>query len=91
MHTQYEKEKYTKTWDAKLNNLHQMKLHIKEYSYRDAKYKFEDFDFCGDNFWTIEVHNKKYHSENLECGLFEFLAIDRDELDTHLSTCEIYD
>ena len=41
MHTQYEKEKYTKTWDAKLNNLHEMKLHIKEYSYRDAKYKFE--------------------------------------------------
>ena len=68
-----------------------MKLYIKEHSYRNAKYKCEDCDFCGDNFFTMEVHNKKYHSENLECGLCEFLAKDKDELDTHLTTCEIYD
>ena len=68
-----------------------MKLYIKEHSYRNAKYKCEDCDFCGDNFLTMEVHNKKYHSANLECGLCEFLAKDKDELDTHLTTCEIYD
>jgi hypothetical protein len=59
------------------DNLHQMKLHIKEHSYRDAKYKCEVCDFCGDSFLTMEVHNKTYLSENLECGLCEFQVKDK--------------
>ena len=40
---------------------------------------------------TIEVHAGKAHSSNFECGLCDFKAKDLENLETHISTCEIYE
>ena len=38
----------------------------------------------------MEVHRGKVHSEQFECGLCELIANDLENLETHLTTCEIY-
>jgi hypothetical protein len=92
MHTRHEILKYPKTCDlceAKLENVTGMKLHMKEYSYRESMFKCEDCYFCGPNYLTMEVHNGKwkYHNENFECGLCDLKAKDREDLETRLTTC----
>ena len=60
-----------------------MKLHMKTHSYKPIDYQCAECDFLGATETTMEVHNGKQHSENIECGLHE-------SLDIHLGTCEIY-
>ena len=38
----------------------------------------------------MDVHQGKEHSDNIECGMCEFVAIDNTGLETHLCTCEVY-
>ena len=39
---------------------------------------------------TTDVHMGKEHSDNLECGLCAFKLKDKEQLETHQLTCEIY-
>ena len=39
---------------------------------------------------TMEVHLAKHHNDKFECGLCEYVAKNLDNLEMHLSTCEIY-
>ena len=39
---------------------------------------------------TMEVHLAKHHNDKFECGMCEYVAKDLDNLEIHLSTCEIY-
>ena len=68
----------------------EMKRHMKSHTYKGIDFKCEECDFLGINETTMEVHFGKEHSENIECGLCEFLAKDQVDLDIHLSTCESY-
>ena len=40
---------------------------------------------------TVEVHHGRYHSCDFECGLCDYKAKSIKKLNTHLSTCEIYE
>ena len=39
----------------------------------------------------MEVHTGRCHSADYECGLCDFKATNLENLETHLSTCEIYE
>ena len=39
----------------------------------------------------MEVHAGKLHSEIIQCGLCDYKTKDLANLETHLSTCEIYE
>ena len=63
-----------------------MKLH----SYKKAAYKCEDCEFIGESPYTMDVHIGKSHSENKECGICECNTKSLEDLEIHLSGCEIY-
>ena len=95
-HTEIISEKYPKTCelcDAKVNDMKELKLHMKTHSYKESNFQCEDCDFCGPNEYTMEVHTGRYHctSPDYECGLCDFQAKNVGILETHLSTCEIYE
>ena len=48
-------------------------------------------DFIGKSEWTLQIHNGKYQSEKIECGLCDSKFTTLDGLDVHLKTCEIYE
>ena len=71
-----------------------MKLHLKCHSYKEPaelQFKCQDCEYWGSNELTMEVHNGRCHSETFECGLCDFKANTLENLEIHLSTCEIYD
>ena len=68
-----------------------MKVHLKTHSFKKLDFKCEDCDYFGPNVITMEVHHGRKHSQDPECGLCEFKANSRENLETHLVTCEIYD
>ena len=39
----------------------------------------------------MEVHAWKAHANSVECGLCDMKSKDIDDLETHLSPCEIYE
>ena len=39
----------------------------------------------------MEVHNAKTHGEKAECGNCNYEAKNLNDLETHLSTCELYE
>ena len=39
----------------------------------------------------MQIHHEKWHERNFECGMCNFKAKDRESLNVHLSTCEIYE
>ena len=38
----------------------------------------------------MDVHLGENHKENIECGLCECTLDDKEKLETHLVTCEVY-
>ena len=46
--------------------------------------------FWGQNQLTMEMHFRKNLSENITCGICEYVASDVETLDTHTFTCEIF-
>ena len=46
--------------------------------------------FWGQNQLTIEMHFRKNLSENITCGICEYVASDVETLDTHTIICEIF-
>ena len=93
-HTKLNSEKYPKKCDLcemELDDHKEMNLHLKTHSYRELKFKCEDCSFWGPNSLTMEVHTGKCHSEKLECGLCDYKAKSMECLETHISTCEIYE
>ena len=63
-----------------------MKLH----SYKKAAYKCEDCEFIGESQFTMDVHIGKLHSEQIECGICECVTKTLEDLEVHLSGCEVY-
>ena len=64
--------------------------HLRKHAYRKSTFKCESCDFWCENFLTMEVHIGRLHSEKLICGLCNFEAKNIDNLNLHISTCEIY-
>ena len=71
----------------------QFKDHMIFHSFKDAehlKFKCDECDFWGPNTFTMKMHFKRLHCENISCGMCVFIAKDVDTLDIHNSTCEMY-
>ena len=67
--------------------------HILSHAYKgehELKFKCDECEFWGPNKLTMEVHVRKVHCENISCRLCDFKASSKNELETHLSTCERY-
>ena len=92
-HTVISKGGYPKPCDlcgCEVSNAENMKKHLKTHSFKKAQYKCEDCDFVGQSVETMEVHNGKAHTKDFECGICEVSFGNNDDLDTHLTTCEVY-
>ena len=55
----------------------EMKKHRKTHSYK----QIEECDFIGATPFTMEEHLGKSHSDQFECGLYEYVAKDLDSLE----------
>ena len=67
--------------------------HIMSHSYQSSdylNYKCSECEFWGPNSLTMELHIKKFHSENITCGLCGYEAKSIEDLETHSATCETY-
>ena len=53
--------------------------------------KCEECGFTGKNDWSMQIHHGKCHSKNIECGLCECKVKDKESLEIHLKTYEIYE
>ena len=67
-----------------------LKKHVKTHSYKKASFKCVECEFVGSNEVTMAVHSGKTHSDNFDCGICEYQAKSKEELEIHLFTCEIY-
>ena len=76
--------------DSTLKNEKEAVEHLRTHAYRKSTYKCESCDFWCENFLTMEVHIGRLHSEKRECGLCNFVANNIDNLNLHITTCEIY-
>ena len=76
--------------DIEVKSKLEMKLHLKTHSYKPVNYECAECDFLGTTEPTMDVHNGKQHSENIECGLCDSVFKDHESLELHLCTCEIY-
>ena len=68
---------------------HTSKKHTKS-EYKGTTFRCEDCFFLGNSKETLEIHKGKHHTDNFECGLCENTFGNRENLDIHLNTCEIY-
>ena len=59
--------------------------------YKEARLKCDDCDFVGQNVVSIEVHIRRKHSEKYEFGLCDFEAGSSENIEMHLSTCELFE
>ena len=76
--------------DYEIEDKFELKNHLVKHSFRRVNFQCEECDYCGDNETTMAVHVGKMHSENIVCGICDFVADNLDNLETHLFTCEIY-
>ena len=94
-HTNLKDQNYPSECDfceRTLDSEREMKMHLKTcHTVRDATFRCEDCDFTGENEPTVSLHHGKTHSCDFECGICDFKAKSKKKLNTHLSTCEIYE
>ena len=69
----------------------EMKKHMRHHSYISASYKCLDWDFICETDLGMEVHIGKEHADGFDCGLCGFKEQSLENLETHISTCEVYD
>ena len=92
-HTCLLNENYPTTCEfcnTEINNIKEMKNHMLLHSYKKVSFQCQDCEFVGENKSTMEVHNGKHHANEKECGLCEFNTVNTENLEIHLSTCEMY-
>ena len=85
-HTDYTKEEFPRSCDQCdkiVNNISDMKKHLKTHSYKDIQFQCSFCHFC--NFCSgeqieMEVHIGKEHSDKFECGHCEINTKDKEEL-----------
>ena len=56
-----------------------------------GQYACKDCRSLGDNFVTMEVHSGKCSVDDFECGLCDMKAETLENLETHLTSCEVYE
>ena len=75
-------------------NALQMKKHWKIHSLEGSilgQYACKDCRFLGDNIVTMEVHSGKCSVDDFECGLCDLKFETLENLETHLTSCEVYE
>ena len=76
--------------DKQFESSNDMKSHLLIHSYKKARYKCTDFDSVGQDVVSIEVHIRRINSDKYEFGLCNFEAWSLENLEMHLTTCEIF-
>ena len=76
--------------DETLDNLRDLKKHMRTHSYKHVQFKCNLCEFVGGDDHKMEVHLAKAHGDKIECGLCEYEAKDLEALEIHLLTCECY-
>ena len=76
--------------DFEFENIKEMRKHMLSHSYHRVEYKCEECDFYGTDDLAMEIHYRKTHSDQLECGLCDNAFSDLESLELHLFTCECY-
>ena len=66
--------------DFVFENKKEMKKHMLSHSYHRVEYKCEECDFYGKDDLAMEIHYRKTHSDQLECGLCENVFSDLESL-----------
>ena len=95
-HTKFDKESFPKQCDLcskTFENIEDLEKHVITHSYKSKdhlQFKCNECDFWCPNSVSIEAHIKKFHSENVTCGICDFKAETIEKLDTHVHTCQIY-
>ena len=69
----------------------EMKKHMRRHSYINASYKCLDCDFICETDLGMEVHIGKEHADGFDCGLCGFKEQSLENLETHISSREVYD
>ena len=76
--------------DYEIKDKKGLKKHSITHSYKNVNFQCEECDFLGENEHSMVVHIGKKHSENIECGLCDTIFKNIEQLETHLTTCEIF-
>jgi hypothetical protein len=76
--------------ENKCENKCELKKHLITHSYKEAKYMCSECDFVCQNEVSMEVHIGKQHSDKSECGLCDLEVDNLENLELHLTTCEMY-
>ena len=63
---------------------------MKTHSHKLIDYRCTECDYMGSSETSMEVHIGKIHCEKIECGMCDNIFNDMANLETHLTTCEIY-
>ena len=71
-------------------NRYELKKHLITHSYKEAKYMCSECSFVCQNEVSMEVHIGKQHCEKFECGLCNLEVGNYENLELHLTTCEMY-
>ena len=77
-------------WGNKCDNRYELKKHLIIHSYKKVKYKFSECNFVCQYEVSMEVHIVKQHSDKYEGGFCDLEAGNFENLELHLTTCEMY-
>ena len=80
--------------EKRFNSTNDLKLHTYTHSYTskgDIGQTCKKCNFACDTIESMEVHLGKCNVEEFECGLCETTFKTEEEIDTHLTTCEVYE
>ena len=66
---------------------HNSKKHTKSEN-KGVTFRCEKCFFLGNSKETLDIHNRKNHADSFECGLCESIFEKKEDLETHLNTCE---
>ena len=52
-----------------------MSTHLRTHSYKYVQYQCEKCDFCGGDFYTMQVHIGNHHDDKCEFGPCEYVRL----------------
>ena len=92
-HTQNSSSEYPRKCDLcvrPFDTHNEFKKLLRTHSYEESKFKCVDCNFDGKCSETMDVHMGMSHTDTFVCGICDVSFGNSKDLETHLTTCEIY-
>ena len=67
-----------------------LETHLKEHTYKKLEYKCENCDFLFHDMLSLDLHVGRKHSGKFECAICDYEGKNKEDLNTHLHTCETF-